>query len=64
MGDFRFHITLTGRLPKADIASVDAVLREALTPLLPAPFEIGDLALAGEAGDGRFHLIHRYTLSG
>jgi hypothetical protein len=28
------------------------------------PFRIGSLCLFGEAEDGRFHLLHRYTLSG
>lgn len=61
---FRFHITLSGRLGKPALASVQSVLNERLTPLLPAPFKIRDIALVGEAEDGRFHLIHRYPLSG
>lgn len=61
---FRFHITLSGKLDKPTLASVQDVLQRDLVPLLPAPFTISDLALVGEAGDGRFHLIHRYALSG
>lgn len=64
MGEFRFHITLSGKLAKPDLGAVEAALARDLAPLLPAPFEIPDLALMGEAEDGRFHLIHRYTLSG
>lgn len=61
---FRFHITLTGKLPKAELPAVEDALGTHLIPLLPEPFQIRDLALVGEAPDGRFHLIHRYALSG
>ncbi len=64
MGAFRFHITLSGKLDKATLAAVQAVLQSRLVPLLPSPFRINDVALMGEAEDGRFHLIHRYALSG
>ncbi|SMO88084.1 DUF1045 domain-containing protein [Ruegeria faecimaris] len=60
---FRFHITLSGRLGKPVLASVQRTLENHLGPLLPKPFRIADLALMGEAEDGRFHLIHRYALS-
>lgn len=63
LDQFRFHITLTGKLPKAELPAVEAALTEQLQPLLPRPFEISDLALMGEAEDGRFHLIHRYALA-
>ncbi|WP_170434294.1 DUF1045 domain-containing protein [Ruegeria arenilitoris] len=61
---FRFHITLSGRLSKPMLANVQTVLNQRLVPLLPAPFDIGDLALVGEAEDGRFHMLQRYALSG
>lgn len=64
MDQFRFHITLTGKLPKPELASVIQVLETDLVPLLPNPFIIRDLALVGEDDTGKFHLIHRYTLSG
>ncbi|MGD9861860.1 MAG: DUF1045 domain-containing protein [Pseudodonghicola sp.] len=64
MEEFRFHVTLSGRLGKDDLAAVEAALDRDLVPLLPVPFEIADLALMGEDEDGRFHLIHRYTLAG
>ncbi|MEP5212055.1 DUF1045 domain-containing protein [Sulfitobacter pontiacus] len=64
LDQFRFHITLTSKRPKAELPSIEAALGETLVPLLPTPFEIRDLALMGEAEDGRFHLIHRYALSG
>ncbi|WP_170585250.1 DUF1045 domain-containing protein [Ruegeria arenilitoris] len=61
---FRFHITLSGRLSKPMLANVQTVLNQRLVPLLPAPFDIRDLALVGEAEDGRFHMLQRYVLSG
>lgn len=63
MEEFRFHLTLTSPLPAADRAAVAAVLADHLPPL-PCPFEIDALALFGEAADGRFHLLRRYSLSG
>ncbi|MBY6139721.1 DUF1045 domain-containing protein [Leisingera daeponensis] len=64
LDQFRFHITLTGKLPKPELPAVEDTLSKHFIPLLPEPFEIRDLALMGEAPDGRFHLIHRYALSG
>jgi len=64
MGEFRFHITLSGKLPRPALGAVETALARELGPLLPAPFEIADLALMGEDAAGRFHLIHRYALSG
>lgn len=64
LDSFRFHITLSGKLDKPTLSSVQAALETRLGPLLPTPFQINDLALMGEADDGRFHLIHRYALSG
>lgn len=64
MEQFRFHITLSGKLDKPTLATTNAILTEWLKPLLPTPFEIRDLALMGEAEDGRFHLIQRYPLTG
>ncbi len=62
--DFRFHLTLTGRLPAPALAEVRAVLDPALAPLLAGPLEIRDLALMGEDSQGRFHLLERLPLSG
>ncbi len=64
MESFRFHITLSGKLNKPTLNAVQDALQSRLAPLLPTPFRITDLALVGEAEDGRFHLIHRYALSG
>lgn len=64
LDEFRFHITLTGRLDPVTLPLAERVLDDNLTRLLPAPFDIGEIALTGEDAQGRFHLVHRYTLSG
>ena len=64
LGEFRFHITLSGRLAKPDLVVVEKVLQSALVPLLPEEVILGDLALVGEGPEGRFHLIRRFELLG
>lgn len=61
--EFRFHITLTGRLPADQLEITRQTLAPVLAPMLPQPFVIRDLCLAGEDRNGAFHLIHRYPLS-
>ncbi|MEQ9260471.1 MAG: DUF1045 domain-containing protein [Roseovarius sp.] len=63
MGEFRFHMTLTGKLPKAQVAPAEACLATALHGLLPQPFLLNGLSLVGEGEDGRFRVIHRYAFS-
>lgn len=63
MDQFRFHITLSGPLGDT-LDEVQSWLTNQLTPVLPRPFHIPDMALVGEGPDGRFRLLHRYTLSG
>lgn len=64
LDQFRFHITLTSKLPKAQVAQV----RDAIAPLfsshLGTPYRIGSLTLAGQRSDGMFEEIHRYALTG
>ena len=64
MEEFRFHITLTGPLPPAEAETVRAALVPHLDPLLPRPFAIASLCLFGEDGQGRFHQLRRYPLTG
>ncbi len=64
MEEFRFHLTLTDRLPKAEVAAVMAVLSVHFAPVLPRPFVIEDLCLFGEDSAGAFHLMDRYALTG
>lgn len=60
--EFRFHLTLTGRLTPDDAALTEAALKPHLAALETTPFRVSNLCLAGEDPDGRFHLIERMPL--
>ncbi|MDP2084015.1 MAG: DUF1045 domain-containing protein [Gemmobacter sp.] len=64
MDAFRFHLTLTNRLPPDRAADVTAAAQAHFAPHLPRPFMIADLCLFGEDAQGTFRLLHRYALSG
>lgn len=64
MDEFRFHLTLTNSLGADEAAQTARVLSAYLAPTLPKPFAIEDLCLFGEDAQGRFHLLHRFPLSG
>lgn len=61
--EFRFHLTLSGKLPGDALSEWKAVLHQNL-PDLPSPFVLDQIALCGEREDGRFEVLHRYTLAG
>ncbi|MEQ5871033.1 DUF1045 domain-containing protein [Sagittula sp. NFXS13] len=63
LDQFRFHLTLTGKAPAKDLDTIEAQIQMRL-PTLPQPFLVSDICLSGERADGRFELLHRYTLSG
>lgn len=63
MEEFRFHMTLTGRLLVEEIDHWSDIARAHLPPL-PSPFVMDEVALVGERQDGRFELIQRYALAG
>jgi hypothetical protein len=63
MDEFRFHLTLSGRLSASKLA-VWAEKASQTIPDLPTPFVLDQIALCGERPDGYFELIHRYTLAG
>jgi putative phosphonate metabolism protein len=63
LDEFRFHLTLTGKLGAAAWPAAER-LRSHFAPVLPQPFRVGSLCLMGEDGAGRFHVLHRYALSG
>lgn len=62
MQDFRFHLTLTGKLPKSKVGKIFDQLEPALVNTLPIPFEINNLTLVGEDSLGRFHTIENLPL--
>jgi hypothetical protein len=63
MEEFRFHLTLSGRLAQADRAAWMETARAHLPPLAER-YKLGSIALCGERADGRFELIQRYALTG
>lgn len=62
--EFRFHMTLTGRLAPNELSSVVPILQSALAPILPAPVLVDAVTLAGEAADGQFYALDRVALTG
>lgn len=65
MEEFRFHMTLTGRLDSAALPQVRAAAEAWFDPLLNTSATLADLCLFGEEGDSSlFRLIARYPLLG
>ncbi|MBC6408378.1 MAG: DUF1045 domain-containing protein [Rhodobacteraceae bacterium] len=64
MEDFRFHITLTGRLCRSERRVVAQALMPVLAPILLPALRIESLSLVGEAEDGMFHQLCRAPLRG
>lgn len=62
--EFRFHLTLTDKLPPDRLEAVETALRSYFDGALPERFRISDICLFGEAEEGRFRLIRRYQLTG
>lgn len=60
--EFKFHLTLTGKLDPSRAEQIRDVLAPMVTPILPRPFRVVDLTLVGEDTDGRFHEISRVAL--
>ncbi len=64
MEEFRFHLTLTGDQGATDAEIARNALSAHFAPVLPSPYHMDSLCLVGEDAEGRFHLIHRYSLTG
>ena len=64
MDQFRFHITLSGKLDRDTAEQVRDALLPYVEPRLPRPFAVDALTLCGEDSTGYFHELHRYALSG
>ena len=64
LDEFRFHLTLSGRLDAEGLATACQVLTPLTQRLCQDPMPVEDLALLGEIDGGRFHLIHRIPLTG
>ncbi|MDF1854868.1 DUF1045 domain-containing protein [Pseudooceanicola sp.] len=64
MEEFRFHMTLSGRLPAESADAIRSALARRITPLLPRPFAVGEFCLMRSDTQGRFHLLRRLPLGG
>ena len=64
LGEFQFHLTLSGSLRPADLDRIQPLAEAHFAPHVPRPFQITDLCLFAEAEDGRFHLLSRHALTG
>lgn len=60
MDEYRFHITLTGALKDAE--GTAPLVAAHFAPMLPKPYVISHLTLAGEDAEGMFHTIARLPL--
>jgi len=63
MEEFRFHLTLSGRLPQSEANDLVSRLHAHFAPVIPQPFEVASLALMGEDEMGRFHHIESQNLA-
>lgn len=62
LNEFRFHMTLSGKLDDTQRPIAQIALAHHLPPL-PAPYVIDQIALVGERQDGMFQTVHRYALT-
>jgi hypothetical protein len=64
MEEFKFHMTLSGKLDPETATRSIAAIEQLSQGALPRPFVIDAIALVGERPDGRFETIRRYDLNG
>lgn len=57
LDEFRFHLTLSGRLDEDNIAAARDMLSAWIGPVVPRPFRIERLALVKDGDDGRFRVV-------
>ena len=62
--EFRFHMTLSGDLPEAELARLAPEAEAFFAPHLARPFAVDQLCLFGEDESGLFHLLSRHRLTG
>jgi len=63
--EFRFHMTLTGRVPATEADRMEAAIRSFFGPLLFKPLEISSLALFAEPEPGApFHIKSFHAIGG
>lgn len=64
MEEFRFHVTLTGRLEAKTMTDALRAAHAWFDPALQTPQALDALCIFGEDEAGRFHLLRRFPLHG
>lgn len=64
MEEFRFHLTLSGRLGDETAGAAEKVLAELTAPLTREPLPVREIALVRQVDGAPFELLHRYALTG
>ena len=65
LDDFRFHLTLSGRLRPGEAAALTGAVTALAAPHLEPVLHIDDICLFGDpGGGGGFRLLRRYPLAG
>lgn len=64
LDEFRFHITLSGKLDKAMMQDAFRAADAWFAPALAEPHVLSDLAVFGEDAQGMFHIVKRFPLAG
>jgi hypothetical protein len=64
LDQFRFHMTLTSKLPRAQVEPVRRAMMPLFAPHLARPFVIDSLTVVGQGADGMFRTIRSYPLIG
>jgi len=63
--EFRFHMTLTGRVPAVEADRMESAIQSFFGPLLLEPLEVSSLALFAEPESGApFHIKSFHTIGG
>jgi hypothetical protein len=61
---FKFHMTLSGSVGESELETLRLIAEKHFAQSLKRPMKVSSLTLVGEAGDGRFHALHRLPLLG
>jgi len=64
LDEFRFHVTLTGRLTASEAALLRVALAPLVTPLLAPRLRVAGLSLVGQLAQGGFRLIAHHDFPG
>lgn len=64
MEEFQFHLTLSGQMTDAEHLIITSAATTHFAGLVPQPFVLSQICLMVEDAAGRFHVLHRYGLTG